>query len=279
MNGTFKAVERWQSHQLRCPKDLDELLRGFRPLFAYHDHLLEGREIPLATVEEFFKTGAVSQFSGDPKDLMLLQGQRNCYEYLRERVLARDDLETSLVLEVHRILTSGTYTEPFYLVNGERPGELKKRDYVTAVNAVGAAARARKARLVVLAADAADNTLRRAAHFAQAGSAPAVQTPYTKGELGLAVGRSSCAMLALTDHGLAASFARKLAEADGEQYGDTAAALEEKAQRACGGQALGRPRQAGLPQGGGGPEEAGAEGSRNGYKARRRASRDVKGYR
>lgn len=83
MNGTFKAVERWQSHQLRCPKDLDELLRGFRPLFAYHDHLLEGREIPLATVEEFFKTGAVSQFSGDPKDLMLLQGQRNCYEYLR----------------------------------------------------------------------------------------------------------------------------------------------------------------------------------------------------
>ena len=72
---------------------------------------------------------------------MLLQGQRNCYEYLRERVLARDDLETSLVLEVHRILTSGTYTEPFYLVNGERPGELKKRDYVTAVNAVGAAAR------------------------------------------------------------------------------------------------------------------------------------------
>ena len=69
MNGTFKAVERWQSHQLRCPKDLDELLRGFRPLFAYHDHLLEGREIPLATVEEFFKTGAVSQFSGDPKDL------------------------------------------------------------------------------------------------------------------------------------------------------------------------------------------------------------------
>ena len=111
MNGTFKAVERWQSHQLRCPKDLDELLRGFRPLFAYHDHLLEGREIPLATVEEFFKTGAVSQFSGDPKDLMLLQGQRNCYEYLRERVLARDDLETSLVLEVHRILTSGTYTQ------------------------------------------------------------------------------------------------------------------------------------------------------------------------
>lgn len=97
---------------------------------------------------------------------------------------------------------------------------------------VGAAARARKARLVVLAADAADNTLRRAAHFAQAGAVPVLQTPYAKEELGLAVGRSSCAMLALTDYGLAAAFARKLAEADGEQYGETASALEEKARRA-----------------------------------------------
>ena len=97
---------------------------------------------------------------------------------------------------------------------------------------VAAATRAHKARLVVLASDAADNTLRRASHFALSGGVPVLQSPYTKGELGLAVGRSSCAMLALTDYGLAASFARRLAEADGEQYGDTAAELEEKAQRA-----------------------------------------------
>lgn len=97
---------------------------------------------------------------------------------------------------------------------------------------VAAATRAHKARLVVLASDAADNTLRRASHFALSAGVPVLQSPYTKGELGLAVGRSSCAMLALTDYGLAASFARKLAETDGEQYGETAAALEEKAQRA-----------------------------------------------
>ena len=141
MNGTFKAVERWQSHQLRCPKDLDELLRGFRPLFAYHDHLLEGREIPLATVEEFFKTGAVSQFSGDPKDLMLLQGQRNCYEYLRERVLARDELDTALVLELHRTLNSGAYNDPALLRRGERVGEFKKQDLVAPAGGAGSPAR------------------------------------------------------------------------------------------------------------------------------------------
>ena len=97
---------------------------------------------------------------------------------------------------------------------------------------VGAATRAHKARLVVLAADAADNTLRRAAHFAQAGSAPAVQTPYTKGELGLAVGRSSCAMLALTDVGLAAALLARLAAGAPETYGAASAELSEKADKA-----------------------------------------------
>ena len=53
---------------------------------------------------------------------------------------------------------------------------------------VGAAARARQARLIVLARDAADNTCRRAAHFAEAGACPVVQCPYSKEELGGAVG-------------------------------------------------------------------------------------------
>ena len=97
---------------------------------------------------------------------------------------------------------------------------------------VGAAARAHKARLVLLACDAADNTLRRAAHFGASGGVPVLQSPYTKGELGLSVGRASCAMLAITDHGLAASLARKLAEGDPERYGEAATVLEEKARRA-----------------------------------------------
>ena len=87
---------------------------------------------------------------------------------------------------------------------------------------VGAAARARQARLIVLARDAADNTCRRAAHFAEAGACPVVQCPYSKEELGGAVGRTSCAMLAFTDAGLAASFMGKLSARDAERYGETA---------------------------------------------------------
>lgn len=96
---------------------------------------------------------------------------------------------------------------------------------------VGAACRARKAKVLLLAADAAENTVRRAEHFAEAGAALCVQTPYTKSQLGGAVGRESCAMAALTDAGLAASLMKKLAAVDPEKYGEAAAALDTKAQK------------------------------------------------
>ena len=43
---------------------------------------------------------------------------------------------------------------------------------------------------------------RRAAHFGEAGGALWLQMPFTKAELGEQLGRSSCAMLAVTDFGL-----------------------------------------------------------------------------
>ena len=97
---------------------------------------------------------------------------------------------------------------------------------------VGASARARQAKLILVAADAAENTVRRAAHFAEAGKVPCLRVPHTKAGLGDAVGRSSCAMLALTDVGLAAAVAEKLAAEDGEQYGPAAGELREKAGKA-----------------------------------------------
>ena len=97
---------------------------------------------------------------------------------------------------------------------------------------VGASARARQARLILVASDAADNSARRAAHFAQAGKAPWFRVPYTKGELGGTVGRASCAMLALTDVGLAAALLARLAAGAPETYGAAAAELSEKAGKA-----------------------------------------------
>lgn len=96
---------------------------------------------------------------------------------------------------------------------------------------VGAACRARQAKLVLLAADAAPNTRRRAAHFCQAGDVLWLETPFGKGELGFLLGRSSCAMLALTDAGFSAAVAEKLAARDPDRYGPAAGQLREKADR------------------------------------------------
>lgn len=68
---------------------------------------------------------------------------------------------------------------------------------------VGAACRCPAGRLVLLASDAAPNTCRRAAHFGEAGNVLWLEVPFTKAELGFALGRGSCAMLAMTDAGFA----------------------------------------------------------------------------
>ncbi len=97
---------------------------------------------------------------------------------------------------------------------------------------VGAAARARQAKLILVASDAAANSVRRAAHFAEAGRVPWTGVPYTKGELGGITGRASCAMLAVTDVGLASALLERLAASDPERYGALSAELAGKSKKA-----------------------------------------------
>ena len=98
---------------------------------------------------------------------------------------------------------------------------------------VGAACRARTCRLLLLAEDAADNTVRRARHFAQAGACPELSIPYDKEQLGAAVGRTVCAMAAVTEIGFAGAIAGKLAELDAEKDGAAAEKLAAKAEKAA----------------------------------------------
>ena len=49
---------------------------------------------------------------------------------------------------------------------------------------VGSACRARDCRLLLIADDAADNTVRRAAHFAQAGNCLTLRLPFSRDDLG-----------------------------------------------------------------------------------------------
>jgi ribosomal protein L7Ae-like RNA K-turn-binding protein len=95
-----------------------------------------------------------------------------------------------------------------------------------------AAARARQAKLILVAKDATENTYRRVRHFGDAGNVTWVSTPYTKAELGGAVGRSAVAMLAVMDVGLAAAMVRGLAQEDPEKFTVTMERMNAKAEKA-----------------------------------------------
>lgn len=82
----------------------------------------------------------------------------------------------------------------------------------------GAAARAGKARLVILASDAPENTCRRARNFVAGTDQQLVTAPFSKEELGAAVGRTVVAMAAFTDPALALSFLKALGD-DGQYAG------------------------------------------------------------
>lgn len=114
---------------------------------------------------------------------------------------------------------------------------------------VDAAVRAGDARVLLLAADAADNTVRRTARFAGTGKCPWLRLPYTKAELGRAVGRTSAAILAVTDIGFAANIVRRLAAEDDAQYGEAAAELERKNRRAAARRAEQKAHEKALRQG------------------------------
>lgn len=98
---------------------------------------------------------------------------------------------------------------------------------------VTSAAQGGRARLLLAASDASGNTLRRVERLAEAGHCLWLRLPFSKEELGGALGRSSVAMAAVTDLGMASAAVRRLAAMDPEQYGDAAARMELKVRRAA----------------------------------------------
>lgn len=94
---------------------------------------------------------------------------------------------------------------------------------------VGAAARAQHARLVVVANDASDHTWRRAKSFVAGTNQQCVKVPFSKDEMGMAVGRTSLAIAAMTDPAMALAFLKALGQP--ETYKDAMENLDKRAQR------------------------------------------------
>ena len=94
---------------------------------------------------------------------------------------------------------------------------------------VGAAARSGHARLVVVAQDASDHTWRRANSFVAGTSQQCIKAPFSKDDMGMAIGRSSLAIAAFTDPAMALAFVRALDNQ--ERYREVLEELDKKSRK------------------------------------------------
>ena len=112
---------------------------------------------------------------------------------------------------------------------------------------VGGAARGGKAYVILVAKDASDHTWRRAKSFAAGTEQQCVRLPWTKDQLGAAIGRDTLAIAAITDVQLALALVKALPPKP-----ETAQALEVltgKAAKAKKRQAEARAHQRNLKKG------------------------------
>lgn len=94
---------------------------------------------------------------------------------------------------------------------------------------VGSACRAGHARLILVASDAADNAFHRAKSFSTNSKIFFIRVPYSKQELGGAMGKAVCAMACITDVSLAQAFVKALGQP--EKYADLLADLDRRVKR------------------------------------------------
>lgn len=94
---------------------------------------------------------------------------------------------------------------------------------------VGACARSGHARLVLVASDAPDNTVRRARNFVAGTEQQMIVAPFTKDEMGAALGRTSVALAAMTDPAMALAFLQALE--DPKRYGKAMEDLTNRTKR------------------------------------------------
>ena len=94
---------------------------------------------------------------------------------------------------------------------------------------VGAISRTGKAYVIAVASDASDHTWRRAKSFAAGTRQQCIRLPFTKDEMGFAIGRQELAIAAITDPALALAMVKALGQP--QTYAAAIEVLENKTDR------------------------------------------------
>ena len=137
MSSYAQIVAMWQAYNVQTEADIDLRLHNFRILFAYNSGKIENDRISYHDTREIFENRRILNYTGDTRTLFEQENQKLCYEFLKKKLIEKVPLSIALILEIHNILTSGTYDERRFIELGERPGMFKKHDFVIGREEVG----------------------------------------------------------------------------------------------------------------------------------------------
>lgn len=125
-----KVVQEWQKRPFITESDIETALDNFRILFAYHSNKIENPETSYHDTREIFTNGRVTGYTGELRTLFEIQNQKTCFDFLKKKIVERQPITIDLIRETHRILMNGCY-DTVRWEQDERPGELKRHDYIT----------------------------------------------------------------------------------------------------------------------------------------------------
>lgn len=131
MSNYKEVIEKWKSKHISTKKDFLQNLTSYKIIFAYNSGAIENPEITYHNTREIFENGKVINFTGDLRTLYEIENQKKCFEYIVDKIVKKEQISPSLILDIHKKLTQGTYDETRWS-KGERPGTFKVHDYCVA---------------------------------------------------------------------------------------------------------------------------------------------------
>ena len=102
------VVKMWQDWNVHTVDDLALRLDNFRILFAYNSGKLENAEINYHDTREILKTARSWAIPAAPAPCSSSKNQKVCYDFLQDKLIAKEPLSIELICAVHRALTEGT---------------------------------------------------------------------------------------------------------------------------------------------------------------------------
>lgn len=132
-------IEFWHSKNIHTEAELESILHSYCIDFAFHSGKIENEKVTYHDTREIFDKDGVTSYTGDLRTLFEIKNSKLAYERILKAFGQKQPVTETFVKEIQKILTMGTYDERRYSL-GERPGEYKRRDYVTGRKEVGALA-------------------------------------------------------------------------------------------------------------------------------------------